>query len=160
MKRALTTIHNLSRLLHVIAGISLVFLMLLTLMDVTLRAFGRPIPGTYELVGFAGALAIGLTMPITSWRRGHVYVDALLVRFSPAGRNAFHIATRLLAVALFLLITWNLVRAGLSLKADGSVSQTLAIPFYPVVFGVAVAAFLQAVVLAAHVVKIVRGEYE
>ena len=36
---------------------------LLTLVDVILRGFKRPIVGTYELVALAGAVVIGFSLP-------------------------------------------------------------------------------------------------
>jgi TRAP-type C4-dicarboxylate transport system permease small subunit len=153
-------VRTLSWLLHCIAGASLIFLMFLTLADVALRTFYRPIPGVYELVGFAGALAIGLAMPFTSWTRGHVHVDSLLERLPPRGRQAVQIATRLAAAALFLALGTNLVRFGLDLRASGEVSPTLEWPFYPVAFGLAMASLLQAVVLLCDIVKVRRGTYE
>ncbi|MFA6109034.1 MAG: TRAP transporter small permease [Candidatus Latescibacterota bacterium] len=153
-------IHQVSRWLHGVAGVSLIFLMLLTILDVVLRAFRRPIPGTYELVGFAGAVAIGCAMPLTSWRRGHVYVDFLLGRLPPRLRTTSQVATRLVAAALFGLLAWNLVAFGQDLRASGEVSPTLELHFYPVAFGFAVAAAFQALVLLADLAKIRQGEYE
>ena len=72
MKRVFAKVLGISRYLHGIAGASLVFLMFLTIVDVLLRAFRMPIPGTYELVGFAGAVAIGFAMPLVAWSRGNV----------------------------------------------------------------------------------------
>ena len=43
-----------SRTLTIIGGVSLTLLMLLTVLDVILRAFHRPVVGTYELVALAG----------------------------------------------------------------------------------------------------------
>jgi len=160
MTYVLTVVRAVSRFLHGIAGASLVFLMLLTITDVALRAFGKPIPGTYELVGFAGAVAIGFAMPFTSWVRGHVYVDLFLGRLPRGGRMAFHIATRLLAAGLFALLGWNLIRFGMDLRASGEVSPTLEMPFYPVVLGLAAASFLQGIVLLCDIAKIFRREYE
>jgi TRAP-type C4-dicarboxylate transport system permease small subunit len=160
MTRLLAGVRRLSRWLHGIAGVSLVFLMSLTIADVVLRACRRPVPGTYELVGFAGAVAIGLAMPFTSWIRGHVYVDFLLGRLPRTGRLAFHLATRLLAAGLFGLIGWNLIQFGFDLRASGEVSPTLELRFYPVVFGLAAAAWLQGIVLLCDIAKIHRGEYE
>jgi TRAP-type C4-dicarboxylate transport system permease small subunit len=153
-------VETLSRLLHGIAGISLVFLMFLTIADVTLRSFRRPIPGVYELVGFAGALAIGLALPLTSWTRGHVHVDSLLDRLSLRGRRAVQIATRLAAIGLFLILGVNLIRFGLDLRASGEVSATLELRFYPIAFGLAAAALVQTGVLLCDIVKVMRGEYE
>jgi TRAP-type C4-dicarboxylate transport system permease small subunit len=160
MKSVFDWVRAVSRLLHGVAGVSLVFLMVLTIADVVLRAFRRPIPGTYELVGFASAVAIGLAMPFTSWTRGHVHVDSLVSRLPPRGRRGMQIVTRLMGIGLFLLLGYNLIVFGFDLRASGEVSPTLELPFYPVAFGLAVAAFLQAVVLLCDVAKVLRGEYE
>jgi TRAP-type C4-dicarboxylate transport system permease small subunit len=147
-------------MLHWVAGISLIFLMLLTIADVVLRAFHRPIVGTYELVGYAGALAVAGAMPCTSWMRGQVYVDFLLGRFSRRGRLVCQLATRLMVTALFVLLGWHLVKFGLDLRASGEVSPTLELKFYPVVFGFAAACALQVIVHGCEIVKLFRGEYE
>lgn len=146
--------------MHAVAGVSLVFLMLLTLVDVILRAFGHPIFGTYELVGYAGGLAIGLAMPATSWERGHVYVDTFLGWLPRPMRSAINILTRIVGACLFFILAWNLVRFGLDLRGSGEVSPTLELKFYPFVFGLALASLVQAFVLLAHIVMVVRGEYE
>ena len=160
MARLLSIIRSAGDCMHVVAGVSLVFLMLLTLVDVVLRAFGAPILGTYELVGYAGGIAIGLAMPVTSWQRGHVYVDTFLAWMPRAVRTAAHIGTRLVGACLFVLLAWNLVRMGLDLRASGEVSSTLELKYYPVVFGLAAAAALQAIVLLGHIDMVCRGEYE
>lgn len=159
-KSPLEHVRAFSQLLHGIAGISLVFFMVLTIADVALRFFYRPIPGTYEMVGFAGALAIGLAMPYTSWTRGHVHVDSLIDRLPPRGRQAVQIATRLAGTGLFLTLAYNLALYALDLRASGEVSPTLELRFYPVVFGLAVAALLQAGVLLCDIAKVRGGTYE
>jgi TRAP-type C4-dicarboxylate transport system permease small subunit len=147
--------------LHGIGGVSLVFLMLLTVADVVLRACGRPIPGTYELVGFAGALAIGCALPFTSWIGGHVHVDSLICLLPRPGQAILQAVTRLLAMGLFGMLGWNLIRFGLDLRASGEVSPTLELRFYPVAFGLAAACFLQVVVLAAcYLAAILRSDHD
>ena len=94
MEGFLKTINGISRFLNIIAGISLTFLMLLTITDVILRGFKSPVPGTYEVVAFAGAVVIGFSMPLTSWLRGHIFVDFFILKFSQKGRDIFNIATR------------------------------------------------------------------
>ena len=49
--------------------------MLITVVDVILRFFSKPITGTYELVFLGGAVVIGCAIPRTSWEGGHVNVD-------------------------------------------------------------------------------------
>jgi TRAP-type C4-dicarboxylate transport system permease small subunit len=160
MNGFLNKIKGLSRVFNVIAGISLTFLMLLTVMDVILRALKRPIVGTYELVAFSGAVAIGFAVPLTSWLRGHIFVDFFILRFSQKVRNIFNITTRCLVIVLFFLIGWNLIKYGMDLQKSGEVSLTLQMPFYPVAYGVAVCCFVQCLVLICDVIKIFGGEYE
>jgi TRAP-type C4-dicarboxylate transport system permease small subunit len=160
MARILSAVLKVGNTIHIIAGVSLVLLMALTLLDVVLRSWGTPIPGTYELVGYAGGIAIGLAMPITSWRRGHVYVDTFLARAPRRLQMIVNVGTRLVGLSLFLVLAWNLVRLGLDLRASGEVSPTLELKYYPVVFGLGVASLLQAMVLLCQIEMIRRGEYE
>jgi len=64
-----------SKWLAVVAGAALTFMMFLTVADVVLRAGGRPIMGTYEIVGFLLALVIGFSIPIVSLNKKHIYMD-------------------------------------------------------------------------------------
>jgi len=160
MKGFLDKINGVSRFLNVIAGVSLTFLMLLTVMDVILRSLKRPIVGTYELVAFSGAVVIGFSVPLTSWVRGHIYVDFFILRFSQKVRNVFNIATRCVVIMLFFLISWNLIKYGMDLQKSGEVSLTLQMPFYPVAYGVGICCFVQCLVLICDIVKIFGGEYE
>ena len=160
MEGYLKKIRAVSRVLNVIAGISLTFLMLLTITDVILRGLRKPIVGTYELVAFAGAIVIGFAVPMTSLVRAHIYVDFFILKFSPKVRNAFHIATRCLVIILFFLIGWNLIKYGIDLQKSGEVSLTLQLPFFPVAYGVGVCCFIQCLVLFGDILKIVGGKYE
>ena len=160
MSGFLNKVNGLSRFFNVIAGISLTFLMLLTVMDVILRALKMPIVGTYELVAFSGAVVIGFAVPLTSWLRGHIFVDFFILRFSQKVRNIFNITTRCLVIVLFFLIGWNLIKYGMDLQKSGEVSLTLQMPFYPVAYGVGVCCFVQCLVLICDVIKIFGGKYE
>ncbi len=160
MKGFLNRIRGLSRFLNIIAGISLTFLMLLTVMDVILRTLKRPIVGTYELVAFSGAIVIGFAVPFTSWLRAHIFVDFFILKFSQKVRNVFNISTRCLVIILFFLIGWNLIKMGIDLQESGEVSLTLQMPFYPVAYGVGFCCFIQCLVLVCDIIKIAGGEYE
>jgi TRAP-type C4-dicarboxylate transport system permease small subunit len=160
MKGFLNQVKGISNFLNIIAGISLTFLMLLTVTDVILRSFRRPVVGTYELVAFAGAVVIGFSVPLTSWVRGHIFVDFFILKFSQRVRNVFNFITRCLVIVLFFLIGWNLIKYGIDLQKSGEVSLTLQIPFYPVAYGVGLCCFIQCLVLVGDIVKIFGGEYE
>jgi len=160
MEVFLKTINGISRFLNIIAGISLTFLMLLTITDVILRGFKSPVPGTFEVVAFAGAVVIGFSVPLTSWMRGHIFVDFFILKFSQKGRDIFNIATRCVVIILFFLIGWNLIKYGMDLQKSGEVSLTLQMPFYPVAYGVGVCCFVQCLVLVCDIMKIFGGKYD
>ena len=160
MNGFVNSIKGITRFLNIIAGISLTFLMLLTISDVILRFFRMPIVGTYELVAFAGAVVIGFSLPLTSWLRAHIFVDFAILKFPRNIRDVFNIVTRCMVLILFVLIGWNLLKYGLDLQRSGEVSPTLHIPFYPVAYGIGIACFVQCLVMVCDIVKILGGKYE
>lgn len=160
MEGFLNKTRELCRFINLIAGIALSFIMFLTVADIILRSFRKPIVGTYEVVAFSGAVVIGFSVPLTSWIRGHIYVDFLILKFSQKVRNFFNIVTRFLGIWLFIMIGWNLISYGMDLQKSGEVSLTLQIPFYPVAYGVGICCFIQCLVLLCDILKIFGGKYE
>jgi TRAP-type C4-dicarboxylate transport system permease small subunit len=160
MERFLDKARDLMRLLSVIGGITLAFMMFLTVADIILRYFRRPIPGTYDIVSLSAAIVIGFSNPFTSWVRGHVNADFLILRFSKKTRDVFNISTRCLGIGLFLMIGSNLMLYGIDLYKLGEVSATSRIPLHPVVCGLGISCFIQCLVLMCDIFKIKRGKYE
>jgi TRAP-type C4-dicarboxylate transport system permease small subunit len=151
---------KVSKTFNWVALIALTFIMLLTVSDVVLRYFGRPIVGTFEIVGFCGAVIIGFALPLTSWYRGHIFVDFLTSKMSKSSKKVMDIATRILSIVLFFIVGWNLFIYSQKLYRSGEVSLTIQIPFYPFSYGLGVACFLQGLVLITDIVKISRGTYD
>jgi TRAP-type C4-dicarboxylate transport system permease small subunit len=140
--------------MRAIAAVALSFMILLTVADVILRSFRKPIIGTYELVALSGAVIIGFSIPFTSWVKGHVYVDFFILKLSQRGRKIFNLITKCLGIGLFLIIGWNLLILGMDLYKAGEVTLTRHIPFYPVLYGIGVCCFFQSLVLFCDILKI------
>lgn len=160
MTALLGIVERLSKWMNAVAGTALAFIMFLTVADVILRYFGHPIVGTYEIVGLGGAVVIGFGIPITSWYRGHIFVDFFIQRFSGLVRGMFNFATRLASMGLFFLIGWNMFIMAFEYYKSGEVTLTRSLPFYPVAYGLGVCCFIQVLVLFCDLVKIVGGKYE
>ena len=143
----------LSRLLDQIAGWSLVAMMSLTVADVILRSFRRPILGTYEIVGLMGAIVIALAMPHTTLQRGHVAVEIVVSSLSRTAQTIITLITRILSIILFALIAWECFHYGLDLKTAGEVSMTLRLPFYPILYGIAFAAAAVCLVILSCILQ-------
>ncbi len=160
MNAFLAGVFRLSKWTNGIGGVFLPIMMLITVTDVSLRLFGKPIVGTYELVAYTGALVVAFSIPYTSWARGHIYVDFFIQKLSPGTQKALYTATRIMGIALFFLAAWNLMKFGMDLSRSGEVSPTLQLPFYPVVYAIGAACLVQCLVLVADIVKIFEGTYE
>jgi TRAP-type C4-dicarboxylate transport system permease small subunit len=161
------TVKRLSRYMYYIAGGAIVLMMLLTCADVSLRLvvtlyakYGwtilagiQPIPGTYELVCFFGALAAAFAMAHTTIESGHVAVSLIVRLLSEKLQAGFQIVTGCLSFILFALIAWHSVGYARELSESGEVSMTLQMPYYPFVYGVAFASFAVCLVLAMTVIN-------
>jgi TRAP-type C4-dicarboxylate transport system permease small subunit len=149
-----------SRLLNIIAGVSVTVMMLMTVADVLLRAGGHPIIGTYEIVALLLALVIGFGIPQVSLDRGHVSMEFLLDKLSKRGRKVMFTLTRVLCLILFAFIGVNLFSVAAGFHASGEVSPTIQLPFYPVAYGVGVCCLLECCVFLLDIVRIWREQYE
>jgi len=153
-------VYLLSKVMEVIAGVAIVFMMSLTTCDVILRIFSRPIVGTYEIVAFTGGVVVGFALPITSWVRGQIFVDFFYQKFPKFWQDVFNVFTRLLSLILFAFIGWNLMILASDMVRSGEVSLTLQLPFYPIAFGIGFSCFVECLVLIGDLTKIAGGEYE
>ena len=160
MGTVISILKSVSKVLNVIAGVAVTFMMLLTVTDVLLRAAGHPIIGTFEVVALSMALVIGFGIPQVSLDRGHVYMEVVLEKLSKRGKNVMNTFTRILCLILFVSIGYNLFNVGARFHASGEVSATIKIPFYPVAYGVAVCCLLECCVFIFEIVRIWRGEHE
>jgi TRAP-type C4-dicarboxylate transport system permease small subunit len=136
-----------SRVFNGIAAAAITGMMLLTCGDVLLRFLRRPIPGTYEMVGFLGSLGVSFALAHTSLERGHIAVDFLVQRLSEPLQRLVDGINALVCAVLFGLAAWHSLRYGMDLKAAGEVSMTLQLPVYPFVWGVAAGCGMLTVVL-------------
>jgi TRAP-type C4-dicarboxylate transport system permease small subunit len=145
--------NELARLLYWMAGTAIIVMMVLTCGDVILRFFRRPIPGTYELVCFLGAVAVAFAMAHTTVQKGHVAVS-LLVRLFPARiQGLIESITSTFGFIFFALVAWQSVLYGNDLYTSGEVSLTLQLPFYPFVYGIGFSAAAVCLVLLTDLFK-------
>ena len=150
---------KLCMLLLLISGLTLAFMLLFTLLDVIMRAFGRPIVGDYEVISFLGAVVVGFAIPYTSLLKGQVVVDFLLEKLSKSTSDAMQIATRILSIALFLWMSWNFVVMSIDLIKSKEVTPVFRMPYYPISFGLAFACIVQCLVLSSQIREITGGRH-
>lgn len=138
---------RITKVMDIIAGVVLVFMMFLTVTDVTLRYLGRPFQGAYEIVALGAAIVIAFAMPRTSIAYQNVAVEVVVNLVAPRVRRWFSVFTRLLGILLFIVLGYGLISRGLELCRGGELTPDLQIVFYPVVLGLAFCAFVECLAL-------------
>lgn len=143
----------LNRALAWLAGLVLVGMMLFTVADMVLRALGRPVAGSYEVIGWLSAAAMALALGYAQMHRGHVSIDLLVACFGARRRAAVDLATSVVSLLLFGAVAAYVANYGGVLRESGSLSETLKAIVYPWVYVVALGAAGLTVALLADVVR-------
>ncbi len=156
--RAITRVLN--RAFAVISGGSMLACTALAAVNLVTRAFGAPVTGSYELVGFLGAVAVACGLGYTQVAKGHVIVNIITDRFSPGVNKVLDAANHAVGAAFWGLVAWQTVKWGMEIGRSGELSQTLRIPYYPVVFMSAAGIAVFAVTLVFDFILIFTPEGE
>ena len=127
---------SVESVLNGVAAATLVFMMGLTTVDVVMRyVFNAPIPGVYTLCEMLIVAIVYLAIAYVQQQKSHVRVDVFIDHLQGPPRLAFELATLILALVGFSLMTWQ---AGL-LAWDAWVTGDYAMglieyPFWPTKF--------------------------
>jgi len=135
------------RLLALAAGVLLLLLMAVTVLDVFLRyVFNKPLASAWEFTEFSMALIVFLGIAYCGWTSGHIAVDVFEKWLDRPSLRLLPALIAFVGAALFALIAY---RATLETIATiDQVSNMLRWPHYPFRFTVAFGSAMLAVVLA------------
>lgn len=154
MEKALAKLIGfLNRWLVLAAGVFLVGMILLTCANIGLRTVWLPIRGTFELMGFFGAVVAAFSLAYTQAQRGHVAVDVLINTFPPVVRRVLGRVNSAVCAAFFAIVAWQLADKAAVLHETGEVTETLRMAYYPFTYAVAAGCAVLAVVFLAELVK-------
>jgi TRAP-type C4-dicarboxylate transport system permease small subunit len=148
-----------TRLLTCLAGLFLVAMMVLGCVNMVMRGvFNNPVPGTFELMGYLGAVVAAFSLAFAQRRKAHIAVGILLTRFPAWFRRLADAATNALSCGFFLLAGIETWKWAAFLVQTGEVSETLQIIYHPFVFASAVGCLALAFVLAVDTLKALTRE--
>ncbi len=149
-------VDRLSAVLKWIGGLSLVGMMLITCLDVVLRAVGRPLYGLVEGVSLLAVLVLAAALPITQRDRGHVALDMLVRRFTDRTAALVDAAGQAVTCGLFGIVSWQCWLYAATMASSGQVSQSLELPLQWLVRAVSVAFAILALALLADLAASIR----
>lgn len=133
-----------------VAGSAVLAMMLITTVDVALRALRVPLTGAYDLVKIAAAISAAAALPYTTAIKGHVAIEFFFHKLGRRGRIATDALMRLAGMGLFALFAWGCADYGSSLRQKGEVSMTLQLPVFWVPYVLAASCILVVLVKLYH----------
>lgn len=127
-------IYGLARAMAWFGGVVLTLIALLSVASITGRAlsgFGLgPVPGDFELVEAATALAVFSFLPWAHLKRGHAWVD-LFWGFYPAPmKKVLEILSNALMLACWVLLVWRMSVGLADYHENGEVTFILQMPVW------------------------------
>ena len=136
-----------------VAGLFLMGMVAITCANIFSRAVWIPIRGTFELMGYAGAIVTAFALGYTQIKKGHIAVDILVGRYSKRSRKFIHIVNAALCMVFFGLAAWQMaVKAGILMKT-GEVTETLQVIYYPFTYAVAAGCLVLALTLLTELMR-------
>lgn len=135
-----------NRVLMFAAGVFLVAMIFLTCANILLRTVWLPVNGTFELMGYFGAVVTAFALGYTQMTKGHIAVDVLFNLFPQSTKTLIQAINHSVCLVFFGLIAWRISRYAGTLWKTGEVTETLGIVYYPFVYCVALGCAVLALV--------------
>ena len=149
-------VHSLCKFCDQIAQGAVMAMMLLVVANIIWRVvpkIGRPIFGTYDVVGFIGATLVAFAIAYCAVQRGHISVELVVARFPQRVQGIIGSITGFLSLGIFAVITWQCVVLANDMRRVGEVSMSALLPFYPYIYGVAFGCALLCLVISVDLGK-------
>lgn len=145
----------MSTFFNMIASAALMLMMVLSCADIFMRyLFSRPITGTYDVVGLSGAVLVSFALPYTMLKKGHVAVELLLQSLSRGKQLVIETFSHLLGISLFLVMVWQAILLSRDMKLAGEVTPTVHLPFYPIVYCMALCFFILSLAILVNLLHV------
>ena len=142
--------------MKIVGAVCLVGMTFLTCADVVGRAFGYPIFGSVEIVGFMATLAVGMALPNTHQVNGHIGVEIVVRLLSERVQRLIDICTGLLSLLLFIIVTWRMTVYARTMQDSGEVSMNLELPEHLIVYITAFCLFVFTLNILQSVIQNIR----
>ena len=150
----------LTQMLMWIAGVFLATMTILTCANIFLRLVWVPVRGTFELMGFFGAIVTAFALGFTQIGRGHIAVDILVLKFPSKTQKTLNAINYLICMIFFAIVAWQIATYGTTLWKTGEITETLRIIYFPFTYGVALGCAVLSLVFLTSFLKSVLAKKE
>lgn len=120
----------LVKVLMGLAGAGVIVMMLVTVCDVVMRRFGMPVPGAVDIVQIAACVCAVCALPYTTAVKGHVAVEFFFQHLPGPAKVLVDSTWRMAVIILYSIMSWRSLIYGQTLLRRNSVTLTLQIPMF------------------------------
>ncbi len=140
-----------------VAGFMLAVMIILTCANIFCRLVWLPIRGTFELMGYFGAVVTAFALGYTQIKKGHIAVDIVVLGFPPRVRAVLNSINCGICATFFVIVGWQIWRYATNLWRTGEVTETLRIIYFPFTYAVALGCFALAFVFLVQLLSSLMG---
>jgi TRAP-type C4-dicarboxylate transport system permease small subunit len=153
-------IHALVKVLTWVATGALSIIILFVVTNVLSRFFfGKPLPGTIEIIELGAVVIVFFSVAYTEARRGHIYVELVVSHLPRRAKAILASMMYFFASAFFAIMGWRGgVMAWSYLFPRIRETYVLSIPIAPFLFVIAFGSFVLALETLAHVFQPLSDE--
>jgi TRAP-type transport system small permease protein len=123
---------DLSRYFEWVGVTGMLIMFVVNLIDVVgAKVFKWPLPGALEMLSFALLVTIAPAIAHGLFLGTHLSIDFIIEKFPRALRLVLNPFVSLVCMILFVLISWQSLEYGHSLRHAGEMGSSSKIPFFP-----------------------------
>ncbi|MBN2808824.1 MAG: TRAP transporter small permease [Deltaproteobacteria bacterium] len=132
-----------------LAGIALLLMVLIGFANVVCRNLWQPLKGSFEIIGYLGAVTVALSLGSAQLEKKHIIVDIITRHYTPGWGRLTSAIGHLCSALFFILAAWQTWAWADNIRLTGETSETLHLIFYPFIYLTAFGfAFLALVLLS------------
>ena len=147
-----------NRVSHYIAGLALLAILLMTVIDIVGRnAFRQPFRGTVELTSMILVVVVFLAVAHSEDMGDHITIDLIYERVGRRSRMILDVFSDLFTMVVIGLVSYQLYQFVLRNQRSGAETPVLDIPMWPFVLVASIGAALYLVSTVMRVVLRLRG---
>jgi TRAP-type C4-dicarboxylate transport system permease small subunit len=140
------------------SGLAIVVLTGIAAANMLLRVIYVPINGSYELIGFCGAVATGFAFGYTQVRKDHIIVTIFTDKFSPKTNKVLDGLNYFVNMIFFFIVSRETLKWGFKIAQTGELSETLKIIYHPFIYCLSLGFAVLSFTLLIDFLKVLWGK--
>lgn len=149
---------KICKLCDYIAYAGICITMVITVIEFVFRSFGKPMAGTYDIIGLIQVILVCFAIPYCTFQKGHIRVDMFMEFLPKRVQTVIDGIIGFLCFVFFLVVAWQSIVLGNNLRRTGDVSMSVFIPFYPFIYCIGLTCIFVALLILSDTAELISNE--